>query len=103
MKRFIRFMSSMVVVSALTAPIAMQAQDHDRDDKDRDRDHRVYDRDHRDYHNWNSDEDRRYRQWYTNTYNGRDYRDYNKLRRKDQQAYWNWRHTHGDNDRDDRH
>jgi len=105
MKRFIRFMSSMALVSALAAPIALQAQDHDRDDKDRDRDHRVYDREHRDYHNWNNDEDHRYRMWYGNTYNGREYRDYNRLNRRDQQAYWNWRHNHGDNDhdRDDRH
>jgi hypothetical protein len=111
MKRLFRMAGSLILAGAIAAPIAMQAQDHDRDDKDRDRDRnrnnnaRIYDREHRDYHTWNNDEDGRYRQWYTNTYNGREYRDYNRLHKKDQQQYWNWRHSHGDNDhdRDDRH
>jgi hypothetical protein len=32
------------------------------------------------------------------------YRNYNRLNRRDQNAYWNWRHNHRDNDhdRDDR-
>ena len=104
-----RILSSMVLMGALAAPMALMAQDRDRDDhKDRDdqaKNQRVYDRAHKDYHNWNSDEDRRYREWYTSTHNGRDYRDYNKLNHKDQTAYWNWRHQHGDgdHDRDDHH
>ena len=90
-------------MGALAAPLGLQAQDRDDHDKDRD-DHakqqRIYDRDHKDYHNWNGDEDRNYRQWYTQTYNGREYREYNKLNKHDQDAYWKWRHEHGDNDRD---
>ena len=90
----------MLLIGALAAPVAMPAidKDHDRDD------HRVYDRAHRDYHNWTPDEDRYYRQWYGENYNGRAYRDYGKMHRKDQDAYWKWRHEHGDRDHDnDRH
>ena len=100
-----RILSSMLLMGALAAPLAMRAQDrddhHDKDDHAKNQ--RVYDRDHKDYHNWNQDEDRNYRQWYTQTYKGREYRDYNRLKKHDQTAYWNWRHQHGDNDRDDHH
>lgn len=126
--RSLRILSSMVLMGALAAPVGLQAQDRDehkdrddranqrvdehkdRDDranqrvdehKDRDdraREHRVYDRQHKDYHNWNDDEDRNYRQWYTQKYNGREYREYDRLGKRDQTAYWDWRHQHGDND-----
>jgi Ni/Co efflux regulator RcnB len=99
-----RILSSIILMGALASPLAMRAQDHDRDDhKDRD-DHakkqRIYDRDHKDYHNWNQDEDRNYRQWYTESHRDKEYREYNRLNKKDQNAYWNWRHQHGDNDHD---
>lgn len=97
-----RFASSIILMGALAAPLSLAAQDRDRDDHhDRDdqaRHQRIYDRDHKDYHNWNGDEDRMYRQWYTESHNGREYREYNKLKHKDQTAYWNWRHQHGDHD-----
>jgi hypothetical protein len=106
-----RYLGSLLLVGALTAPLGLQAQDrddhHDRDDRAKNR--RVYDRDHKDYHQWNNNEDRAYRQWYNDRYQGKDYRDYNRLNRRDQNAYWGWRHQHGDNDdrqhrdRDDRH
>ncbi len=95
MQKYIRFVNSLLLSAALLAPLAMQAQDRDRDRDDQ----RVYDRAHRDYHNWNGDEDNAYRQWYGQTYNGRRYRDYRKLNRKQQQSYWNWRHDN-DHDRD---
>lgn len=98
MRRTIRFMASLLLTAALTAPLALQARDNDHDRDDR---NRVYDRSHRDYHNWSQDEDRNYRQWYGQTYNGRQYRDYRKLNRKNQDSYWNWRHNN-DHDRDDR-
>ena len=101
MKRPIGFLSSVLLMGALAAPIAMPAQDrdHDRDDRNR-----IYDREHKDYHNWTPDEDRYYRQWYGENYNNnRKYRDYRKLNRKDQDAYWNWRHTHDRDHDNDRH
>ena len=104
-KKGMRILSSMLLMGALAAPLAVQAQDrddkHDRDDQAKNQ--RVYDSNHKDYHTWNDDEDRNYRQWYTQKYKGREYREYNRLNKKDQAAYWNWRHQHGDNDRDDHH
>lgn len=98
-----RYLSSLLLIGALAAPLAMQGQDrddrHDRDDRGKNQ--RVYDRQHKDYHQWNRDEDRNYRQWYTESRNGREYREYHRLNSKDQNAYWNWRHQHGD--RDDHH
>jgi hypothetical protein len=93
-KKF-RLGSSLLLSAALLVPIAMRAQDrdHDRDDRNQ----RVYYRAHHDYHAWNNDEDEAYRRWYGQTYNGRQYREYRKLNKKRQQAYWKWRH---DNDRD---
>jgi len=99
-----RILSSMLLMGALAAPLALLAQDHDRDDHhdrdDRAKNQRIYDRDHRDYHNWNGDEDRNYRQWYTQSHRNGQYREYNRLNHKDQNAYWNWRHQHGDGDHD---
>jgi hypothetical protein len=96
-------LGSLLVAGALTLPLGLQAQDrddhHDRDD--RGKNHRVYDRDRKDYHQWNDSEDRAYRQWYEQRYHGKEYRDFNRLKRKDQDDYWKWRHQRGDND--DRH
>lgn len=97
MKSIIRYAASLALAGALAAPIAVQAVDKD---KDHDRDDRVYDRAHRDYHYWTPDEDRVYHEWYGQTYNGRAYRDYRKLNRRDQERYWNWRHSHEDRDHD---
>jgi hypothetical protein len=77
--------------------MAMRAQDrdHDRDD------HRIYDPAHHDYHTWNNNENDAYRHWYGQTYHGKEYREYGRLNKKQQEAYWKWRHDH---DRDhDRH
>jgi len=107
MKRLTRNFSALLLAGAISAPVALYAQDrdHDRDDHDRDKNSRVYDPYRHDYHTWISDEDRVYRQWYGQTYNGRDYRDYRKLDKKHQEAYWKYRHDHDrDHDHDnDRH
>jgi hypothetical protein len=94
MKKGIRFLSSAMVAGALLLPVAMRADDHDRDDH---HDHRYYDRAHKDYHNWDNREDQAYRGWYAERYHDRQYRDFNRLHRNDQQAYWTWRHEHPDN------
>ena len=80
---------------------AAQAQDRD-DHHDRD-DHRIYDPYYRDYHEWTPQEDGYYRQWYTNTYHDRDYRDYGRLDREDQHRYWSWRHAHQEHEEHEHH
>jgi hypothetical protein len=76
----------------VAAPIALRAQDEHS---------RTYeDKDHRDRHEWNQGEDRAYRNWLKE--NHRNYQEFNRLNERDQAAYWNWRHSHPDNDRDHR-
>ncbi|HET9741285.1 MAG TPA: hypothetical protein VFQ00_00925 [Terriglobales bacterium] len=101
MKKAIRYLSALLLMGALAAPLAF-AQDRDQDrDRDHDRNNqRVYDAQHHDYHQWNADEDRNYREWYADAHKGKQYRDYNRLNKKDQQKYWTWRHKHHDNDHD---
>jgi hypothetical protein len=82
------------LLAALSAPIfASAAFAQDRDDRGR-QEQRLYDRDHHDYHMWNSDEDRRYRE-YLNEHH-RKYHEFSQLSHKRQREYWRWRHEHGD-------
>jgi hypothetical protein len=99
------FFSSFVLTAALAAPLAISAtakpQDNGRQE-DNHRDHRdqnkVYDRSHKDYHNWDDNEDRSYRQYLGEQH--KDYRDYSRLKRNEQNQYWNWRHSHSDGDQE---
>jgi hypothetical protein len=105
MERGLRILSSMLLMGALAVPVALRAQDHDDHNNNRD-DHgqqRVYDRQNKDFHQWNDNEDRVYRQWYGESHNGRAYREYSRLNKRDQDAYWKWRHQHGDDRHDDDH
>jgi hypothetical protein len=86
-----RFMSSLLLATALMAPVAMMAAPPAQ--------HvavqlRVYDRNHKDYHNWDDHEESAYRRYLDEQHHS--YRVYNKQNRKDQQQYWNWRHDHPD-------
>ena len=92
MNKGIRYLASLMLLGALAAPLGLRAQDDHHDANE----HRVYDREHKDYHAWNADEDHAYRQWYTDVHHGKKYRELNKLNKKDQDAYWTWRHEHGD-------
>lgn len=47
---------------------------------------------HKDTHEWNGDEDKQYRVYLQEHH--RKYRDFNRLAKKDQDAYWDWRHQH---------
>jgi hypothetical protein len=55
---------------------------------------RVYDEPRRDYHRWDSREDRAYREYLREQ--RREYRVFSTLDRRDQEAYWEWRHNHPD-------
>ena len=74
--------------AAPLVPTTAWAQDRDRAE------HRVYDRDHKDYHVWNSDEDRRYREYLTEHHEK--YREFSRLNQQRQREYWRWRHDHED-------
>jgi hypothetical protein len=94
--------SSLFLTAALAAPASISAAkpqdngrqgENHRDDKDR---NRVYDRSHNDYHNWDDNEDRSYRQYLGEKH--KDYRPFSETKRKEQTAYWNWRHSHPDHE-----
>lgn len=57
---------------------------------------RIRDEYHGDWHTWNGNEDRAYRRYLSEKHE--DYRDFHKLNRDEQGDYWNWRHSHSDND-----
>jgi len=56
--------------------------------------YRAYDPVHHDYHAWDNNENTYYNQWVNE--NHRDRREYRKLKKSDQQKYWDWRHDHPD-------
>jgi hypothetical protein len=58
---------------------------------------RVYDEPHRDYHRWNAHEDRAYRVYLSEQH--REYREFSRLERGEQEQYWGWRHDHPDADK----
>lgn len=59
---------------------------------------RVYDLTHGDYHSWNDREDVAYRQYLLARH--RSYRVFSTLKIEDQRAYWAWRHSQAEADRD---
>jgi hypothetical protein len=105
MHRMHRYLGSILLGVALTAPVGIQAGNNFQDDRRQDarernerNQRRYYDRDHRDYHQWDDREDSRYRHWGAERHEA--YRPFHKLKRAQQRAYWKYRHEHPD--RDDR-
>jgi hypothetical protein len=86
MKRFLNASLAGLILTtglALTTPVASFAQDH-----------RYHDKKHNDDHTWNDHEDQAYKMWVKS--NHRKDIEFEKLNARDQQNYWNWRHSHSD-------
>ncbi|HUL14607.1 MAG TPA: hypothetical protein VLV88_01325 [Terriglobales bacterium] len=81
-----RIILTLAVASSLITPLAMTGCAVRA---------RYYDVDHHDYHRWNHDEDRFYVQWESDTH--RQHRDFKDRSQQEQQAYWDWRHEHEQN------
>jgi len=96
--RLHRYLASLVLMAALAAPLAMWSSPRDDDDR-REKHSRYYDRDHHDYHQWNDSESRNYERWEREEH--REHREFDRLKAKEKNKYWAWRHRHFDND--DRH
>lgn len=92
-----RYCVSFLLMAALAAPIGLGASPLQDDHRD---DHRVYDREHKDYHDWDDHENRLYLQWEKAKH--RTHHEFSKLSRKTQDEYWEWRHSHSDDDHDHR-
>jgi hypothetical protein len=69
----------------LLAPAALADGHHDK---------RYYDRNGHDYHVYDHQEDRAYRAYLGEQH--RDFREFGKMNRGQQQEYFKWRHTHPD-------
>jgi type III secretory pathway component EscR len=85
MKRFL-ILTALVLSTTLIGPVIAQSRAP--------QEKRYYDKNGKDYHTWNSNEDRAYRSYLTEQH--RDYRDFNKTSRSQQQQYFAWRHQHSD-------
>jgi hypothetical protein len=72
------------LASTTLAPTVLRAQEN----------HTYHDKAHNDDHQWNDQENQAYRVWVKD--NHRKDVDFSKLKKNDQQAYWNWRHEHSD-------
>jgi hypothetical protein len=87
-----RFWNAALLAAALIAPLAiaptaLRAEDH--------KNARTYhDKQHNDDHEWNTHEDQAYGMWAKE--NHRKHNDFAKLKERDRQAYWGWRHDHSD-------
>jgi hypothetical protein len=80
-------LTAALVTPLVLCPIVLRADD-DHHEK------RYRDARHKDEHAWNDREDRAYRVWLQD--NHRKYNNFDRLKERDRQAYWNWRHDHSD-------
>jgi hypothetical protein len=86
MKRLL-ILSALVLSTTMIGPVAARAGAP--------QEKRYYDKSGKDYHTWNDNEDHAYRTYLTEQH--RDYRDFNKVNKGQQQEYFKWRHQHPDN------
>ena len=56
----------------------------------------IFDQERRDWHEWNEREERAYHHWLMEERREHRYREYRRLKAKEQRAYWRWRHEHED-------
>jgi hypothetical protein len=87
-----RFLNAALLAAALMAPIAMAPTALRAQDQKAAR--TYHDKKHNDDHEWNTREDQAYKV-YTHD-NHRKPAEFSKLKDRDQQAYWGWRHQHSD-------
>ncbi|MDQ1468966.1 MAG: hypothetical protein QOJ99_446 [Bryobacterales bacterium] len=85
------FLSGILIIPATT----ISAQDHDRRDNQEGK--HYEDKSHHDSHDWNDREDQEYRRYLQEHH--KNYHEFSKASRREQNDYWNWRHSHPDNDR----
>jgi hypothetical protein len=88
-----RYISSLLLAAALAASVAVMAAPANHDDAVQ---VRVYDSRHKDYHNWDDRENQSWGIYLTN--HRRKSHEYAKASKREQQNYWNWRHSHPDHD-----
>ena len=100
MHRGYRFLSSLFLTAALATPVAMMGAAGPQDKDDRNQENRQgennkrhYDKRHKDYHTWDGNEDRQYQRYQTERH---EKHSFSQLNNRQQEAYWNWRHSNPD-------
>jgi hypothetical protein len=88
-----RYISSLILAAAITAPVTIMAAPRPNADGVQ---IRVYDSRHKDYHNWDDHENHAWGVYLSN--NHRKSHEFSRSSRREQSHYWNWRHSHPDND-----
>lgn len=87
------YISSLLLAAALAAPVALMAAPAPKDGAVQ---IRVYDSRHKDYHDWDDHENRSWGVYLSN--NHRKSHEFSRSSRREREHYWNWRHSHPDND-----
>jgi hypothetical protein len=87
-----RYIASLFLTAALVAPVAIMAAPAPQEANVQ---LRFYDRQHKDYHNWDDNENRSWGHYLTQ--NHRNAHEFSKASRREQSKYWNYRHSHPDN------
>lgn len=88
-----RYVASLLLAAALAAPISIMAVPTPEEHRVQ---IRIYDRRHKDYHNWDDHENHAWGVYLTT--NHRRHYEYARAHRREQDRYWNWRHSHPDRD-----
>jgi hypothetical protein len=88
-----RYISSLILAAAITAPVTIMAAPRPNAAGVQ---IRVYDSRHKDYHNWDDHENHAWGVYLSN--NHRKSHEFSRSSRREQSHYWNWRHSHPDND-----
>jgi len=92
MHRVYRYFASLFLIAAIAAPMSLMAAAVPQAVGVQ---VRVYDRGHKDYHNWDDHENQTWIRYRSD--NHRNVREYSKASKRDQSQYWNYRHSHPDN------
>jgi type III secretory pathway component EscR len=87
MKRVNSYSIAILLAATLAAPAVLVAAPAAQDD-------RVYDRDHKDYHHWDEHENQAWHRYLAEQH--RQDHEFVKANKKEQEEYWNWRHSHPD-------
>lgn len=81
--------------AALVSPMAVRGQDDHGDRRQNEQQNRRFeDRRHHDFHEWNPGEEQMYRQYLQEHH--RRYREFSTVNQREQNNYWNWRHSQDD-------
>ena len=92
MHRTHRYIASLFLTAALVAPVVIIAAPAPQEANVQ---LRYYDKHHKDYHNWDENENRSWGQYLTTKH--RNSHEFSRASKREQSNYWNYRHSHPDN------